>query len=439
MQKTIRKFCAPIGATLVLIIASAAGLSGVTRSPEIPFRIEMIDPGPSETTGIADINKDGHLDIVSGEYWYEGPSFQKKHKFRDINFTSNYYDNFTDIPLDVNGDGYPDIVSVSWFAKKISWWKNPGKGSGPWVENPIDSGNPIEFAFAVDLTNSGKVQDVIPEWGSNNAPLTWYELKKGGFVRHQVSDRSYGHGIGVGDVNGDGRNDILTPKGWFEAPADPRDDAGWKFHPDWDSSANGGFCGLPAPGAGRGATPPAATGTSGDLAFIYAVDINGDGRNDILTSCAHDYGIFWLEQGPNGQWTKHTIDNSWSQAHSSALVDLNGDGHLDFVTGKRYMAHNGSDPGEREPLGVYWYEWKKTDTGAVEWLRHIIDFGGRMGAGIELQVADIDADGDLDVIAGGKSGLFIARNLTKSPVVRPAKADSSHAEPNGAAVAGAKP
>lgn len=389
-----------------------------SRPPDIPFQIEMIDPGASETAAVADINHDGHLDIVSGEYWYEGPTW-KKHKFRNINFTGNYIDNFADLPIDVNGDGYPDIVSVSWFAKKISWWKNPGKSGGPWLENLIDSGNPIEFAFLVDLTNSGKKQDVIPEWGSEKAPLTWYELKNGGFVRHVVSNQSYGHGIGVGDVNGDGRNDILTPKGWFEAPADPRTGE-WKYHPDWDASAGTGFCGLQAaPPPARGRNPEAqeqsSSPTRGDLAFIYAIDINGDGRNDILTSCAHDYGIFWLEQGANGQWTKHNIDYTFSQAHSSALADLRGDGHLDFIVGKRYMAHNGSDPGEREPLGVYWYEYRKTAQGSVEWIRHLIDYGSRMGGGIEMQAVDIDGDGDLDVVTGGKSGLFLARNLTKSP------------------------
>lgn len=391
-----------------------------SRPPDIPFQIQMIDPGASETAAVADINHDGHPDIVSGEYWYEGPTWTKKHKFRNLNFTSNYIDNFADLPIDVNGDGYPDIVGVSWFGKKISWWKNPGKSGGEWAESIIDSGNPIEFAFLVDLTNSGKKQDVIPEWGSENAPLTWYEPKDGKFVRHQVSDKSYGHGIGVGDVNGDGRNDILTPKGWFEAPADVNSGE-WKYHPDWDATAGVGFCGLEAgapPARGRGGESNGAaerpSGTRGDLAFIYALDINGDGRNDILTSCAHDYGIFWLEQGENGQWTKHNIDYSWSQAHSSALADLRGDGHLDFVVGKRYMAHNGSDPGEREPLGVYWYEYRKAGQG-VEWIRHLIDYGGRMGGGIEMQVLDIDGDGDLDVLTGGKSGLFLARNLTKNP------------------------
>jgi hypothetical protein len=116
----------------------------------------------------------------------------------------------------------------------------------------------------------------------------------------------------------------------------------------------------------------------------------------------------------DGQWTQHVIDNSWSQAHASALVDINGDGQPDLITGKRYFAHNGSDPGEREPLGVYWYEYRRTN-GRVEWIRHIVDYGGRMGGGMQIVAADMDGDGDLDLIAGGKSGLFLAENLSKSP------------------------
>src|SRR6059036_1760227 len=92
-------------------------LTAASRSPDIPFTIRPIDNGASETAAVADVNKDGRLDIISGENWYESSSRPgstqatwTKHKFRDLNYTNNYYDNFSDLPVDVDGDGYPDLV-----------------------------------------------------------------------------------------------------------------------------------------------------------------------------------------------------------------------------------------------------------------------------------------------------------------------------------------
>jgi hypothetical protein len=134
----------------------------------------------------------------------------------------------------------------------------------------------------------------------------------------------------------------------------------------------------------------------------------------VLTSHGHDYGIFWFEQRADGTWARQMIDDSWSQAHAVTLVDLNGDGSKDILTGKRYMAHNGKDPGEREPLGIYWYEQMKSADGKrIEWVRHVVDYGTRAGGGMQIPVADIDGDGDLDFATAGKSGVFLFENRTK--------------------------
>jgi hypothetical protein len=105
------------------------------------------------------------------------------------------------------------------------------------------------------------------------------------------------------------------------------------------------------------------------------------------------------------------IDDSWSQSHSLTLADVNGDGQLDLVTGKRFMAHNGKDPGEREPLGVYWYEHFKTPAGVIEWVKHVIDYSSRTGGGMQVTVTKLDTRPAPDIVVGGKSGLFLFRRL----------------------------
>lgn len=421
-------------------VACAAGLAvyalphAQSRPADQPFRVRMIDPGASETAAFADLNNDHRLDIVSGEAWYEAPSWTRHH-IRDINWNGQYVDNFSDLPIDVDGDGFIDVVQFGYFSTNLVWARNPGRGGGDWKITEIDAGFPTEFAQLVDLDNDGKARELLPEFDRPAAPLAWYELRGGAWKKHVVSDHSYGHGIGAGDVNGDGRADILTPRGWFEAPVDLQAGA-WTFHEtDWNQHPipPSGRTPAPAPAPVQPAGGPAAQPPSTQFGFMYAIDLNGDGRNDVITGMGHDYGVCWFEQNADGTWTQRVIDNTWSQAHAPLLADVNGDGQPDLVAGKRYFAHNGSDPGEREPVGLYWYEFRRPPAQAAQaapaagpgrggrgapglvWTRHIIEYGGRMGGGMQTDARDMDNDGDVDIVSGGKAGLFLAENLSAAP------------------------
>ena len=376
------------GAAILLLVCLGIVPSRGQVSDEILFRKHTLDLGRNETCAVADLNGDGRLDVISGENWYEAPAW-RKHRFRRFPTLNNYIDVFSDLPLDVDRDGKTDIVSVSYMSRKMAWFRNPGKPHAEWKESIIDSGAPVEFAFLVDIDNDGNAMEVLPQFGGADNGTAWYEVVEEGsatsWLKHEVDERSFGHGIGAGDIDGDGRNDILTPKGWLKAPADPR--AGrWEYRPEYD--------------------------TEGRAGFLFVHDVNGDGVNDIVTSMAHDYGIFWLEQAAPGsseaRWTKHLIDDAWSQAHAMTMIDLTGDGRPELVTGKRLFAHNGHDAGGREVLGLYWYE--QTPSGS-EWVRHIIHYGGRVGGGMQIPVVDVDADGDLDIVVAGKGGVFLFENL----------------------------
>jgi hypothetical protein len=382
---------------LPIILFFALAVTTLCAADEIPFEKHTLDLGPCETVTVADINGDGRLDIVSGDNWFEqmprpshGTTLQwTRHKFRTLGFTDGYFEDLSDLVIDVNGDGLPDVISASYWASPLSWWENPGKTKMTWVEHSIAKGSPVEFALLVDLLNTGKNNTLLPQFGDINFPLTWYELSpQGGWIAREASPRSYGHGIGAGDVNGDGRADIITPRGWLEAPPDPRQ-GDWTFHPEF---------------------------TLGDTGFIYTLDVNGDGLADLVTSLGHDYGIFWMEQKRNEAglryWEKHMIDKAWSQAHALTLADLNGDDRPDIITGKRLWAHE-TDPGANEALGIYWYE-QFIGGGRIQFRRHIIDYGTRAGGGMQIPVVDLDSDGDADFVVAGKSGLFLFENLTKN-------------------------
>ncbi len=351
------------------------------------FRLHAINAESRfEPAGILDVNRDGKPDIFSGGFWYEAPSW-KKHVVREVVEEGGYHHDFADLPMDVDGDGWTDIVSAAWHNKKVFWVRNPGSEGGPWEVLDVDEPGNMETAMAVDINSDGR-PDVLPNIMTQAA---WYEFSPDAsaphrvkWTKHRLPHQAAGHGLGAGDVNHDGRCDVVTPNGWLEQTAE----GGWTWRPEFEL----GYASIP----------------------ILVGDVDDDGDADIFWGLAHDYGVFWLEQKRDAQgqriWQKALLDESWSQPHFLLLADLDNDGLDELVTGKRYHAHNGHDPGGSDPLCVYYYDLNKATR---QWTRHTMSEGGLVGFGINTGAADVDGDGDIDVVAPGKGGLYLFENLLK--------------------------
>lgn len=353
------------------------------------FRPRTIDQptenwyGPfAESSAVFDVDNDGVLDIVAGANWYKGPDYTKVANFRNIETNGEFVNNGCDHAWDVDGDGWTDIISNGWFDdQNIYWFRNPGNSSSKWEKTLLIEGNDIEYTFFEDVDGDGD-PDIIPcHWYTEPmSDLCWYEnTADGRFVKHLIKEQAERHGIGLGDINGDGRKDIVTVAGWAEAPEDYQNGE-WIWHDELTLDTDAAS--LP----------------------MVIFDVNNDGLNDVIYGEAHAYGLYWMEQKPNGQWQRHIIDQSWSQVHQLVLYDIDEDMELELLTGKRLRGHAGGDPGSSDPLGIWYYDINRE---TQEFTRKPIVYNANIGIGMQINIVDIDKDTDNDIIVSGKSGLYI--------------------------------
>ena len=388
------------------------GCSAFAFGDEAKFeRIPLDSTFRAEGVAVGDFNKDGKLDVAAGDVWYAAPDW-KMTRFRQplsqqqkpteaYDGSKGYSNCFASFTYDLNRDGWDDLIVVGYPGDPFYWYENPQNKAGDWKAYEIWHSACNETVLFTDLTGDGQPELVlgsqperqmgyltIPTAENCHAKWKFTPVSEPGEPNENGTFKYY-HGLGAGDVNKDGRLDLIIPHGWWEAP-EKRDSALWAFHP------------LPLAKDNQGAPLHASN--------IYAMDLDLDGDNDLILSSAHAFGIWWFENPGKDSaepFKYHLIDESFSQTHALALVDLVGKDKPALVTGKRYFAHMGSDPGEFQPVVMYWFDIERTKGQPPRFVKHEIEAGKDTGVGTQFTVVDFNKDGRLDLVLSNKKGVNV--------------------------------
>ena len=385
--------------TGLLLIGSCLAFAGGDYELITFEKTALSDLFYAEGATFGDLNGDDVMDLVAGPFWYEGPAYEKVHEFYEPKpfDPKGYSDNFFAHVYDFNQDDRQDILIIGFPGQTATWYANPGPAGGHWPAHVVFDTVDNESPAWTDLTGDGLPEIVCitngrygyaePDWNDPTQPWTFHPITSDeGWQR-------FTHGLGVGDVNGDGRMDLLERDGWWQQPATLDGDPVWTRH----AAPFGDYGG----------------------AQMYAYDVDGDGDNDVITSLkAHHHGLAWFEHVTKEgriDFVRHMIMNerpeenrhgiAFGELHALDLIDIDGDGLKDIVTGKRWWSHGAEgDPDEHSKPYLYWFRLVRSTEG-VDFVPHLID--DDTGIGVQVVAGDINGDRHPDVVVSNKKGTAV--------------------------------
>jgi hypothetical protein len=360
--------------SLVLLLALILAANSTYANTDMPFPTKHIvgeefDGARSAKAG--DMDNDGDLDIVAGAY-YSGTIAWWENNGSATPWTKHIidqdFDNAWDVYLaDIDSDGDLDILGASNGPSGIAWWEN---SDGEFIHHLITLFSPPGSVVAADLDSDGDLDVIAAAPGIDT--IVWWANNGTDWTEHTVDNNVDGaRAVVAADIDADGDLDIV-------GAARDGDEISW-----WANN-----------GDGTSWTKQIVVQDFDNPLSVHAADMDADGDIDILgAAIVGDEMTWWENENGDGEtWITHLVDDVFDNPYSVVTADLDLDGDLDIL-GTSYDYDK-----------IAW--WENLNGNGTVWSKHIIAdaFDGANSA----IAADIDADGDLDILGAASVGDEIA-------------------------------